>query len=652
MNALSERYGADFRAEGKDRAAWLARKASVAGTEPLQVSILGPTVLAQGNQAIVRFGQVYRSELKSDYGVKTLWLEREDGSYRIVDEAWEAQAPTSEAQALLGAPLPVAEMARAAPAHEPTGGLSGARASISASFLVRSDAGAEDCRHGGSRHPRRPGRTWLAAPVRPPPSPRAGPGRGLRRRPRSGAGARRAARGDCPGRARRGAGEAGPPGRPLRAHGRARGRRGAGQLPPGAHGRDVAAGQRPRVRAGEDAIRRRHAGAGVAARDAPRGRRAGLLRVRRLVRGAPLQAGRGGACRRRRPTPRSRARACWSTTPPDAVSSARTSGPGDARTGDRWRGVHRCARRARIARARRRGRRARRLLDRHRGAARLARRSAHDRARRPARGRGPRSGARGGRARARTWAPSPRSRARSRTPCPRTTSTRPERCGCSKPAAGTTCAASRWRPRARSTAKRPSPEASTRACLRGPASPYAASKLATESYALAWSAPWASRRSRCATSTCSARCRTRTGRTPRSSRASSPGRSGRAARRPRRRHADARLHVRRQRGRGEPTGDRLPCREAARRSTSRAARRPVCSSSPSASASSTGRRSRSSTCPRPGDVRHSLGDVSKAARILGWQPRVGLDEGLRLTYASYASGSFQRTAAGAPPAGG
>ena len=35
--------------------------------------------------------------------------------------------------------------------------------------------------------------------------------------------------------------------------------------------------------------------------------------------------------------------------------------------------------------------------------------------------------------------------------------------------------------------------------------------------------------------------------------------------------------------------------------------------------------------PRTGDVRDSWADVSEARRLLGWEPRIGLDEGLRLT---------------------
>lgn len=39
---------------------------------------------------------------------------------------------------------------------------------------------------------------------------------------------------------------------------------------------------------------------------------------------------------------------------------------------------------------------------------------------------------------------------------------------------------------------------------------------------------------------------------------------------------------------------------------------------------------------RPGELQASALDVGKAARLLGWRPQVGLDEGLRLTYAHIA----------------
>jgi UDP-glucose 4-epimerase len=41
------------------------------------------------------------------------------------------------------------------------------------------------------------------------------------------------------------------------------------------------------------------------------------------------------------------------------------------------------------------------------------------------------------------------------------------------------------------------------------------------------------------------------------------------------------------------------------------------------------------TDSRPGDVRHSLADISKAREILGYEPAVDFDEGLRRTYAYY-----------------
>ena len=39
--------------------------------------------------------------------------------------------------------------------------------------------------------------------------------------------------------------------------------------------------------------------------------------------------------------------------------------------------------------------------------------------------------------------------------------------------------------------------------------------------------------------------------------------------------------------------------------------------------------------PRPGDVRHSLADISKAREVLGYEPAVDFEEGLRRTYAEF-----------------
>ena len=40
--------------------------------------------------------------------------------------------------------------------------------------------------------------------------------------------------------------------------------------------------------------------------------------------------------------------------------------------------------------------------------------------------------------------------------------------------------------------------------------------------------------------------------------------------------------------------------------------------------------------PRAGDIRHSLADVGKARELLGYRPRVGIEEGLRLTVEWFA----------------
>jgi nucleoside-diphosphate-sugar epimerase len=41
------------------------------------------------------------------------------------------------------------------------------------------------------------------------------------------------------------------------------------------------------------------------------------------------------------------------------------------------------------------------------------------------------------------------------------------------------------------------------------------------------------------------------------------------------------------------------------------------------------------TDPRPGDVRHSLADISKARDVLGYHPAVDIRTGLERTYAHY-----------------
>ena len=45
---------------------------------------------------------------------------------------------------------------------------------------------------------------------------------------------------------------------------------------------------------------------------------------------------------------------------------------------------------------------------------------------------------------------------------------------------------------------------------------------------------------------------------------------------------------------------------------------------------------------RVGDVRHSLADITRARQLLGFEPRVGLEEGLRKTYEWWKQSRFAK----------
>jgi nucleoside-diphosphate-sugar epimerase len=46
--------------------------------------------------------------------------------------------------------------------------------------------------------------------------------------------------------------------------------------------------------------------------------------------------------------------------------------------------------------------------------------------------------------------------------------------------------------------------------------------------------------------------------------------------------------------------------------------------------------------PRIGDVRHSLADITQARELLGYEPRMGLEEGLRLTMEWWKQSRFNK----------
>jgi len=53
------------------------------------------------------------------------------------------------------------------------------------------------------------------------------------------------------------------------------------------------------------------------------------------------------------------------------------------------------------------------------------------------------------------------------------------------------------------------------------------------------------------------------------------------------------------------------------------------------------------TPPRAGDVRHTLADIAKAERLLGFKPTIDFDEGMARTVAYIKSQDFGRRAASA-----
>ena len=112
-------------------------------------------------------------------------------------------------------------------------------------------------------------------------------------------------------------------------------------------------------------------------------------------------------------------------------------------------------------------------------------------------------------------------------------------------------------------------------------------------------------------------------------------RSRRAGHDPRRRRAVARLHLRRQRRRGDDRRRAAPPGRAAAPSTSPAARPRASIASPTRSATILGRPVEKLFAPsRPGDIRDSWADLSAAREVLGYEPAVSLEEGLRLTCAA------------------
>lgn len=82
-------YSDDFKSMKMNKAQWKRFKEGLNSMyQEISVKISKPAILADRNQAIVRFLQEYTSDKKSDFGEKILFLKRQGSKYMIVGEQW------------------------------------------------------------------------------------------------------------------------------------------------------------------------------------------------------------------------------------------------------------------------------------------------------------------------------------------------------------------------------------------------------------------------------------------------------------------------------------------------------------------------------------------------------------------------------------
>jgi murein L,D-transpeptidase YafK len=94
-------YDSTFKNQKMDLAGWRAFKKSLYEKyQNIQVTLSEPIILQHGNRVVVRALQQYKSDLKEDFGEKTLYLEKRDDGYKIVAEDWVPASGPEAIQAL------------------------------------------------------------------------------------------------------------------------------------------------------------------------------------------------------------------------------------------------------------------------------------------------------------------------------------------------------------------------------------------------------------------------------------------------------------------------------------------------------------------------------------------------------------------------
>lgn len=90
IDAYGAYYDSSFTARKKGRGAWIERKKkSFAKPGEISIDIENVEITVDGENATVKFLQMYKTKKYSDKGVKTLTMKLRDGAWKIVSEIWK-----------------------------------------------------------------------------------------------------------------------------------------------------------------------------------------------------------------------------------------------------------------------------------------------------------------------------------------------------------------------------------------------------------------------------------------------------------------------------------------------------------------------------------------------------------------------------------
>lgn len=90
INRYARHYSPAFTYKGRDLSWWISRKKRLfSGTRAHSVRLSGVCIKVKGATATAEFVQRYASDNVSDIGLKKLRLQKENGQWSIIGEAWE-----------------------------------------------------------------------------------------------------------------------------------------------------------------------------------------------------------------------------------------------------------------------------------------------------------------------------------------------------------------------------------------------------------------------------------------------------------------------------------------------------------------------------------------------------------------------------------